>query len=169
MSTRYTRNELDVSGEVDAPADDYWAMLTDWAGTLKWMRVEGRPAPLARVELKAGHELGKFPCTRVVTLDVSALPPNSGFPEAVEETLLHADPVAKYLYYNVEGEGPHGMRNFLSTIAVDDLGDGRSKITCFARFDLPEGVSAEPVTGLLRNVYDAYINDIAAAVAKAAA
>ena len=160
----YVRVRAHASDEVDAPADAYWAMLTDWPAILDWMRVEGRPVPLVAVDLAPGHEVGTLPCTRNCRFDVSALPPGVVIPEVVPETLLHVDPVARFLYYNMEGEGPFGLRNYLATTEVDDLGDGRSRVICTGRFDLPDGAPADLVRDVIESVYDSIIHDIAATV-----
>jgi len=162
MSAHYQRIRVEVTDEVEASADEYWALLTDWPAILTWMREEGRPVPLVRVELAPGHEVGRLPCTRNCHFDVSALPAGVQIPACVPETLLHVDPTAKFIYYNMEGEGPFGMRNYLATTTVDDLGAGRARVTCSGRFDLPEDAPADLVRGVIASVYDSIIHDIAA-------
>ena len=121
------------------------------------------PVPLIRVELKQGHEVGKLPCTRNCIFDVSRLPPGVSIPECVQETLLHVDPVARLIYYNMEGEGPFGLRNYLATTEVDELGPMRTRVTCTGRFDLPEGVPDDMVkTSVIESVYASIIRRIAA-------
>jgi Polyketide cyclase / dehydrase and lipid transport len=164
----YARVQTFASDEVPAAAEDYWELLLDWPAILDWMCEEGMPVPLVRVELEPGHELGKLPCTRNCFFDTSALPPGVEVPECVPETLLHVDPVARFLYYNMEGEGPFGMRNYLAMTEVDDLGEGRSRVTCRGRFDLPEGAPEPMVKGFIEGVYDSIIHDIAATVASKA-
>lgn len=166
---RYARVRAGVSDEVDAPADAIWNLLLDWPAILDWMRVEGRPVPLIDVTLKPGHSVGTLPCSRLCKFDVSALPPGVAIPEVVPETLLHVDPIARFIYYNMEGEGPFGLRNYLATTEVDDLGNGRSRVTCSGRFDLPESAPAETVKGVIESVYDSIVHDIAATVRKRAA
>jgi hypothetical protein len=159
---KFTRVRANVSSEIAVAAADFWKVLLDWPGILKWMPRQDGPVPLIRVELKAGHEVGKLPCTRNCIFDVSRLPPGVAIPECVPETLLHVDHVARFIYYNMEGEGPFGMRNYLATTEVDELGPNRSRVTCSGRFDLPEGVPAEMVkTTVIESVYTSIINDIA--------
>jgi hypothetical protein len=162
--TGYQRVRAGLSSEVDAAAADYWDLLLDWPAILSWMRVEGRPVPLVRVELAPGHEVGRLPCTRNCWFDTAQLPPGVAIPECVPETLLHVDPVARFIYYNMEGEGPFGLRNYLATTEVDELGPDLSRVTCAGRFDLPEGAPADLVRQVIESVYDSVVHDIAAAV-----
>lgn len=166
--SRYTRVRAGLSDEVDAPADAIWQLLLNWPAILDWMRVEGRPVPLIEVTLKPGHEVGKLPCSRLCRFDISSLPAGVVIPDVVPETLLHVDPVARFIYYNMEGEGPFGLRNYLATTEVDDLGNGRSRVTCSGRFDLPEGAPADLVKGFIESVYDCIVHDIAATVTRRA-
>jgi Polyketide cyclase / dehydrase and lipid transport len=161
---RYTRVQTYASDEVPVSAADYWDLLLDWPAILEWMREEGRPVPIVRVELEEGHEVGRVPCTRNCYFDTAALPPGVEVPECVPETLLHVDETARFLYYNMEGEGPFGMRNYLAMTEVDKLEDDRSRVTCRGRFDLPEGAPEPMVKGLIESVYDSIIHDIAAGV-----
>ena len=165
----YNRVHPYLSDEVDAPADAIWEMLLNWPAILDWMRVEGRPVPLIDVQLKAGHEVGKLPCTRNCIFDVTALPPGIVIPEVVPETLLYVDSEAGFIYYNMEGLGPFGLRNYLATTEVDDLGKGRSRVTCSGRFDLPKAVPVDLVKGAIEAVYDAIVHDIANTVRRRSA
>jgi hypothetical protein len=160
----YSRVQTYLSDEVTADARAYWQLLTDWPAILDWMREEGRPVPLVRVELEPGHQIGRVPCTRNCHFDTSLLPPGVVVPECVPETLLHCDPVARFLYYNMEGEGPFGMRNYLAMTEVDDLGKGRTRVTCRGRFDLPANAPADMVKQFIERVYDSIIHDIATTV-----
>ncbi|WP_428313011.1 SRPBCC family protein [Hydrocarboniphaga sp.] len=155
-----------MSDEVDAPADAIWEMLLNWPAILEWMRVEGRPVPLVDVQLKAGHTLGQLPCTRNCIFDTALLPPGIVIPAMVPETLLYVDHVARFIYYNMEGEGPFGLRNYLATTEVDDLGNGRSRVTCSGRFDLPSAAPTAVVKGAIEAVYDCIVHDIAATATK---
>ena len=157
----YLRVRAERSDEVGCDAEAYWQLLLDWPAILSWMRVENRPVPLIKVELAAGHRLGTLPCTRNCHFDVSQLPAGIAIPEVVPETLLHVDPVTRFLYYNMEGEGPFGLRNYLASTEVDALGPGRSRVRCSGRFDLPPGAPADLVRSVIENVYDSIIHDIA--------
>src|SRR3546814_10327840 len=79
---------------------------------------------------------------------------DSGFPPTFEETLIHADPEARRIYYNVEGVAAGGMRNYLATTYVDEVGPGRARITCESSFDVPADAEVEPVKAFLEAVYN---------------
>lgn len=164
--TAFQRVNARVSDEVEVSAAAYWELLLDWPAILDWMRVEGRPVPLMKVELADGHQVGRLPCTRNCWFDVAELPPGVVIPECVPETLLHVDPVARFIYYNMEGEGPFGLRNYLATTEVDELGPDRTRVTCTGRFDVPEGAPAAVVKDVIESVYDSIIHDIAATAAR---
>ncbi len=163
---KYNRVRTLVSGEVPVGAADYWAVLLDWQGILKWMPAQDGPVPLIRVELEPGHTPDKLPCTRNCIFDVSGLPPGVVIPALVQETLLHVDPVARFIYYNMEGEGPFGLRNYLATTEVDELGPNLSRITCSGRFDLPAGVPIDTVKSVIEGVYVSIVNDIPKLIAR---
>jgi Polyketide cyclase / dehydrase and lipid transport len=161
----YKRVQTYASDVVEVAAEDYWQLLADWPAILDWMREERKPVPLIRVELEPGHEVGRVPCTRSCYFDTSQLPSGVAVPECVPETLLHCDPTARFLYYNMEGDGPFGMRNYLAMTEVDDLGDGRTRVTCRGRFDLPVDALETMVKPFIEGIYDSIIHDIAATVA----
>jgi hypothetical protein len=164
VSAEFNRIRTHATGVVQVPAQEYWDLLLDWPAILRWMREEGRPVPLVRVELAPGHEVGRVPCTRNCFFDTSALPPGIAIPECVPETLLHVDPVARFIYYNMEGEGPFGLRNYLAMTEVDELGPSETRVTCSGRFDLPAGAPGDVVKQVIESVYDSIIHDIAARV-----
>jgi hypothetical protein len=56
------------------------------------------------------------------------------------------------------------MRNYLAMTAVDDLGEGRTRVTCRDRFDLPAGAPEDMVKAFIENVNDSIIHHIAASV-----
>ena len=60
----------------------------------------------------------------------------------------------------MEGEGPFGLRNYLATTEVDELGTHRCRVTCSGRFDLPEGAPVDLVRGVIKGVYTSIVNDI---------
>jgi hypothetical protein len=159
---KFTRVRAQVFNEVAVAAEDYWKVLLDWPNIKTWMpdMADGGPVPLLRSPLKDGHEVGKLPCTRNCTFDVSGLPQGIVIPECIPETLLYVDHVARFIYYNMEGEGPFGLRNYLATTEVDELGPKLTRVTCSGRFDLPEGVPPEMVIGTIEAVYTSIVNDI---------
>jgi hypothetical protein len=163
---KFNRVHTGYSKEVVVAAADYWDVLLDWPGILKWMPTKDAPVPLVRVELEPGHVAGRLPCTRNCYFDLSGLPPGVDIPQCVPETLLHADPVARMIYYNMEGQGPFGMRNYLATTEVDEIGPLLTRVTCSGRFDLPEGAPVDAVRAIIEGVYTSIVNDIPALIAR---
>ncbi len=117
---------------VSAPAADVWDVLTDWAGTDRLRRPESASGPLSVERVEMEGDPGSTPRTRVFHF-------NSDLP-VVKETLFHQDDEMRHFYYNIEGVGPLGIRNYLATTDVDELSDSMSQVTIAARFDVPEGV-----------------------------
>ncbi len=165
---KFNRVRVQLCNDVPVAAADYWEILLDWPGIKKWMpdMDKGGPVPLLRSPLKEGHEVGKLPCTRNCIFDVSGLPPGIAIPECVPETLLHVDHVARFIYYNMEGEGPFGLRNYLATTEVDEISPTLSRVTCAGRFDLPEGAPTDLVKGVIEAVYASILNDIPKLIVK---
>ena len=163
----YNRIRPYATGEVEVSADAYWELLTDWPAILDWMRItDGLPVPLVKVELAPGHSVDRLPCTRNCYFDTSALPPGVIIPDRVPETLLHRDPIARTIYYNMEGVGPFGLRNYLAITEVDEVAPGRTQVTCSGRFDLPADAPAQLVQGVIEGVYHSIIHDIAVTAAR---
>lgn len=124
---------------VDAPADKVWAYLTDWAGTRRSRRAGGMgELTLSKIVLEG--EENAIPRTRVMEFGAFGV---------VRETLLHQDDAAMHLYYNIEGTGPHGIRNYLATTDVDAVGDNRCQVTITARFDIEEGAELVKAKALI--------------------
>lgn len=145
----FKRGSAFSSGEVNASADAIWAILRDWPAVMKWAaKGPDAPAPLTDTTLKEGSRVDVLPCTRVCHFAH-----DSGFPPTFEETLIHADPEARRIYYNVEGVAAGGMRNYMATTIVEDLGANRARITCESRFDVPEDADPDLVKDFLEKVY----------------
>lgn len=132
--TTWTRVRTEISGEIPVSAEAYWNALTDWPAVLEWCP----KLPLLRMETKAGHSAGKFPCTRTGYINPAVIPPGIFAPPCVE-TLLHADPEARVIHYCVEGESVYHFRNYLAFQEVDALGPDRCRTTIATRFDVPAG------------------------------
>ena len=154
-----TRVKTFRSFEIPVAAPDYWAMLLDWAAIMKWMPKVNPPAPLLKVETKPGHSLGRLPCTRDCYFDPSGVPAGmdpESIPKCVGETLLYVDDAARFIYYNIDpaGQSPFGLRNYLATTEVDELGPTRTRVTCSGRFDIPVDAPAEMCKALIEGVYE---------------
>jgi hypothetical protein len=68
---------------------------------------------------------------------------------APSESSVHQDDAAMHLYYNIEGTGPHGIRNYLATTDVDAMCEHRCQISITARFDLAESDDLVKAKGLI--------------------
>ena len=114
---------------VRAPAEQVWDVLTDWHNTHRLRTSESASGPLSvnRVELEG--QPGSTPRTRVFHFKDERM-------GIVRETLLHQDDEAMHYYYNIEGIGPAGVRNYLATTDVDPITDSECQVTITARFDL---------------------------------
>jgi hypothetical protein len=161
--TDFVRATAFKSAEVDVPADAFWAVLRDWPAVMAWAIGEDPPAPLIGAALKPGHDVDVLPCTRVCSYDTS-----EGFQPFLEETLLHADPQARRIYYNIEGEMENGMRNYLATTVIDALGPNRARVTCASNFDVPDEETAEAMRLFLETIYQRWVIDGIATVARQA-
>jgi len=126
-------------GVVEVSADKAWAYLTDWAGSKRQRRAGGMgELTLAQIVLEGGED--EIPRTRVMEFGAFGV---------VRETLLRQDDAAMHLYYNIEGVGPHGIRNYLATTDVDALSEHRCQITITARFDLESADELVKAKGLI--------------------
>jgi hypothetical protein len=113
-------------GLVEVSADKAWAYLTDWAGTKRQRRSTGM-GELALAQIKLEGSEDQIPRTRVMEFGAFGI---------VRETLLRQDDAAMHIYYNIEGVGPHGIKNYLATTDIDALSETRCQVTITARFDL---------------------------------
>ena len=154
---KFTRVSVSRQAEVPVSAAEYWDALLDWGAVLEWMPKESPPMPLARCEVPPGQSVSKPPCSRVLYFDKSKLPPGvdpSVIPAQVEETLLYVDAEARFLYYNLTGQLPFNMCNYLAYTEVDEIGPDRALVRNTGRVDVPEGSSAEAISALLIDTYD---------------
>lgn len=162
--SKFRRTGAFFESDVDVSADEFWVVLRDWAGVMKWADLsETAPAPLIDTTLREGDS-GKFlPCTRICHFDTSG-----GFPPTFEETLLLADPESRRIYYNVEGVQPSGMRNYMATTIIDEIGPGQCHVTCSSTFDVPAQDTSDTIKEFLEAVYERSVVRGMERVAKAA-
>lgn len=148
--TNYIRATAFSTGEVPVSADAFWKVLRQWDAVMQWVPGlhEDPPAPVSGCELRPGHSVDVLPCTRIVHLES-----DGSYPPYLEETLLYVDEEAKFVYYNVEGVGVAGMRNYLATTTIDALGPDSCRVTCSSRFDVPEGGPVDMIRDFLQAVY----------------
>lgn len=126
------RVELHKSEEIPASAHEVWALLTDWAGMLRWSLSARRRGPLGlllRCELIG--ESNKIPRTRRMTLESGA---------AVEEELFYQNDGTRRIYYRKTDT--FGTRGYIACNYVDEVDDRRSRLHILSWFDADEDVSA---------------------------
>lgn len=113
---------------VPVSAEKAWEYLTDWAGSNRQRGSGMGDLTLASITLEGA--MTDIPRTRVMEFGAFGV---------IRETLLHQDDHAMHIYYNIEGVGPHGVRNYLATTDVDPVDSENCQITITARFDLENG------------------------------
>ena len=122
---REQRVELHRSEEIPASADEVWALLTDWAGMMRWSlsaKREGALGSLASCELIG--EADKVPRTRRMILSSGA---------TIEEELFYQNDETKRIYYRKTDT--FGTRGYLASSYVDELADRRSRLHILSWFD----------------------------------
>jgi hypothetical protein len=130
------RVELHSSEEIPASADDVWALLTDWAGMMRWSlsaKGGGSLGMLVKCEL-IGLPAG-VPRKRRMTLSSGA---------TVEEELFHQDNETKRIYYRKDDA--FGTKGYLACSYIDAIDDYRCRLHIMSWFDF-EG---EPAAGAAR-------------------
>lgn len=143
-----SRGAITVVVDVNTSADEFWTMLRDWPAVLKWNSTN---RALLDVTLKEGDSVDVLPCTRVMHLDTSR-----GFAPTMEEILLYADPQARRIFYTFAGIAG-GLSNYIATTFVDELDDGRARVTCASMFDVKSGTSLAETIKWLEDVYERQI------------
>jgi hypothetical protein len=126
-------------GVVGVSAAKAWAYLTDWAGSKRQRRASGM-GDLAVAQIILEGREDEIPRTRIMEFGAFG---------AVRETLLHLDDTAMHLYYNIEGVGPYGIKNYLATTDIDALCPDRCQVTITARFDLAAADDLVKAKGLI--------------------
>lgn len=145
---RDQRVELHRSEEIPAPADEVWALLTDWAGMMRWSlsaKRGGALGTLARCELIG--EADKVPRTRRMIL-------SSGV--AVEEQLFYQNDETKRIYYRKTDT--FGTRGYIASSYVDELDDRRSRLHILSWFDAEEeaAVAAARYDAIYGGIFDGF-------------
>ncbi len=114
---------------VKAPAEDVWDVLTDWHNVHRLRTGESASGPLGVEKVELEGRPDRTPRTRVFHFKDERM-------GIVRETLFHQDDETMHYYYNIEGIGPAGVRNYLATTDVDPIADNECQVTITARFDL---------------------------------
>jgi hypothetical protein len=142
-----------MRGVIDAPAEEVWELLTDWAGILRWwVKPEegGRPGPdIAKVELVGG--VRDVPRTRVVYHVTGSI---------VDETLLFQNDETRRIYYTMQYRpNPGGavlrseFENYLATTTVDTLPTGQTLMTFRSEFDVVDPADLNLMRSIIERTY----------------
>jgi hypothetical protein len=153
LARKFQRGHAELRGVVNAPIDDVWELLTDWAGFERWWiqpAEGGRPGPaVANVELVG--EPTQVPRTRVVRHETGS---------AVDETLLMQNDETKRIYYNmVFRPNPGGavlrseFENYHATTMLDALPTGETLMTFKSEFDLIDSADMHLMQSIIERTY----------------
>ena len=127
---QFNRARIINQAFVKAPAENAWEILTDWHNTHRLRTPDSGSGPLSVAKTELEGQPDQVPRTRVFHFEAEHMP-------VVRETLFLEDDEAMHLYYNIEGVGPAGLRNYLATTDIDRISDDVCQVTITARFDLP--------------------------------
>jgi Polyketide cyclase / dehydrase and lipid transport len=126
------RVELHRSEAIPASADEVWALLTDWAGMMRWSLSAKRGGALGTlVACELIGEAHKVPRTRRMILSSGGI---------VEEELFYQNEETKRLYYRKTDT--FGTRGYLASSYVDALDDRSSRLHILSWFDAEQDASA---------------------------
>jgi len=129
---RDQRVELHKSEEIPAPADEVWALLTDWAGMLRWSLSAKRAGSLGLlVKCELIGEADQVPRTRRMILESGA---------AVEEEIFYQNDETRRIYYRKSDT--FGTKGYIACSYVDELTDRRSRLHILSWFDAEKEASA---------------------------
>ena len=139
---------------LEGSAADAWALLVDWGGLLKWWPKEGPAAYIVGCELL--HDNGAIPCGRRMLREDGS---------GGVETLLHADHVARRIYYTVDDGILPGLRNYMATTTVDVVDAGRSRMAFRSTFDVSVDVDPAVLRSRVESSYRIIASGISARLA----
>ena len=137
-----------ASGKLRAAPDDVWALLTDWAGVMRWWPANNSETlvddgyVLTEVKLDGGE--AEIPRTRVISSKAGT---------SVTETLLHQDDDLRRIYYDLCDDGIPGIRNYRATTTLDAESDGWSRLTFHSTFDVLPDTDADLKRSQIESVY----------------
>jgi hypothetical protein len=132
--------EVRREGELGASVDEVWKLISDFGGMIEALM--GVPAELE------GEGIGQ---TR--TLPTGA--------EPMVERLELCDEATKTVQYSIVS-GPFPVRDYLSTMKLTAVGDGRTKIEWSSTFEPAEGTSQLDAEKMVAGVYKGGIAGLAA-------
>jgi len=126
------RVELHSSEEIPAAAEDVWALLTDWAGMMRWSLSARRAGALGTmVKCELIGERDQLPRTRRMILDSGA---------AVEEELFYQNDDARRIYYRKDDA--FGTFGYIACSYVDAIDARNCRLHIMSWFDFEGDASA---------------------------
>lgn len=144
------RAQLHESEEIPASAQEVWALLTDWAGMLRWSLSAKRGGPLGKlVKCELIGEPDKVPRTRRMILD-------SGL--TVDEELVYQnDETMRICYRKNDALGTIG---YFASSYVDELDDLRCRLHISSWFDVAPDEDASAAVagfeGIYRGIFEGF-------------
>jgi len=134
---------VSIKGTINASADDVWKTVCSFRDIEKYL-------PLVKSSVTEGSGLGaKRTCT-VETPD--------GKEGKVEEEITNFDDNAKTLSYSITSS-PLPVENYLGTIKVKDLGNGKCEVEWSSTFESKE-MAEEEVAKMFNDIYVSAINGL---------
>ena len=132
-----------VKDTINAAADEIWKTLSSFRDVEKYI-------PLVKSSTVEGSGVGaKRTCI---------IPSESGGEEKIEEEVQSFDNDAKTFSYSITSS-PMPLENYLSTIKVKDLGNGRCEVEWSSTFE-PKGMPEEEVVKMINDIYVAAIDGL---------
>ena len=133
--------EVDRTVNIDAPADEVWSTVGPWCAIADWHPVVAKCTP--------SEEGGKT--HRLLALE--------GGGEILEEQTSRDDAARQYGYTILESPLP--VQDYKSTITVDSVGEGKSRVVWKSTF-AAKGASDADAEAAIAGVYEAGLNEIKA-------
>ena len=132
-----------VKDTINAAADEIWKTLSSFRNVEKYI-------PLVKSSTVEGSGVG--------AKRTGIIPSESGGEEKIEEELKSFDNDAKTFSYSITSS-PMPLENYLSTIKVKDLGNGRCEVEWSSTFE-PKGMPEEEVVKMINDIYVAAIDGL---------
>lgn len=135
--------EVRIREEIAAPAERVWDVLSDFGGVDRWF-------PGAKEVRVEGAGVGALRRVPVGTAEIV-------------ERLESLEPEARRFSYSIV-EAPMPVEDYLATVAVSDLGEGRCVVDWVTTFRAV-GVPEDPVAKGLEGAYRTGLQNVAKLVA----
>ena len=140
--------KVSVSKTINAPGDKVWAMISEWGGTHKWIPGVG---PVST----DGEGVG---ATRSAELD-----PATGFAGKITEALTAFDPEAKQFSYQIVGQSPIPIEDYVAEMSVLERGDSSCEVTWQSTWRANGDLSEEELQSAFETLYDLSLENVRSA------